>query len=145
MDKKQDRRLHYGRLTTVEHKRRELYADIPAGTAVEDILKPDYWVHYAAEIRPLDIIECFCEDGSWEASLRVFFVSTTEVKAQLRSKTLYNAKEEVSDSDTHEVVWKGPSNKFAVVHKGTKAVVKDGLYPKDKAFEFLREHLQAVA
>lgn len=133
--------LHFGKLVEIGHARRELSANIPAGTPMEVILEPSYWKHYTRDIQPGDVIEAFCEDGLWEASLRVMFVSTAEVKLAIRWQVDYEAIEEEVDSETHIVVWKGPAMKFAVVRKDTGEIIEKGLYPKSEAFNYLRRHL----
>ena len=135
-------RLHMGRITEAVHQRNHWFADIPAGVTMETIMRPDYWAHHAQFLRPLDQIEAFCEDGSWEALFRVMFVSVAEVKLSI----IYSVEHDSSDeeevaSDLHEIKWKGPALKFCVVHKGTKEVIKDHLYPKQEAMAYLRKHL----
>ncbi len=131
-------KLHYGRLLSVEHARRELVANIPAGTSLETVLNPEYWSHYTKDITPNTIIECMCEDGSWEASLRVMFVSQTEVQTQVRWKATYDKVDVVEESETHFIKWISPANKFGVVRTSDKTVVKDGFYPKKQAQQFLQ-------
>lgn len=134
-------RLHAGRLSPVEHKRAELFADIPAGTAPEALLNPDYWQHLAAQLRPLDLIEAFCEDGSWEGLYRVMFVSSAEVVLSPVRITRHGQPGQIDDHETFEIKWISPSKKFGVVHRGNGSVVKDGLYPKSQAYSYLQKHL----
>lgn len=143
MEVKQKPRLHFGRLSEVVAVRREMYADIPADTPIETILESDYWMHYARDLRPMDIIEAFCEDGSWEANLRVMFVSTTDVKVEVRWKKNYEVADFVGETDSHEIKWKGPVRKFAVIHKETGNVVKDN-FTKEQAHEFLRDYIKQI-
>ena len=138
-------KLHFGRLKEVVHARRELFAEIPANTSIEDIMKPEYWAHYSRELKALDIIEAFCDDGTWECSLRVMYVSPSEVKVALRSKVMYDAEEvETTETDTHEIRWKGPVAKYAIVRRDNNEVVESKLYPKSEAAAALRRHLQQI-
>ncbi len=123
---------------------RTLTAEIPAGTPIETVMKPDYWAHYTRDIRPMDILWPYCEDASWEANLRVQFVSSVEVKTKLLWKVEHEKADDVVESETHEVVWKGPAVKYAVVHKDTGEVIKNRLFPKSEAHNFLRRHLQEL-
>lgn len=141
-DKKHQPALHFGRLTSASHKWNEYAAIIPADTPKEAVLDPHYWKHYTRDLKPSDIITCFCEDGSWEASYRVMFVSKAEVKISLRWEASHEAYEPEADSETHEIKWVSPTNKFAVVRKDTGEVIKEGLYPKSEAYDYLRRHLQ---
>lgn len=134
--------LHMGRLQEIGHARRELSALIPAGTKIDTILDPTYWKHYVRDIRPMDVIEAFCEDGSWEVSLRVMFVSTAEVQLKVRWHQEYDvSQEEEIESDILAVKWKGPAMKFAVIRKDTKEIIQSGFYPKGEAFKHLAKHL----
>ncbi len=134
--------LQFGRLTEVGHVRRELAINVPEGVSLETVLQPTYLKHYARDIRPADIIEALCEDGSWEASLRVMYVSTAEVRMQVRWQTDYDEMvEDEPESDTHEVKWKGPAMKFAVVRKDNKEIIQSGFYPKSDAHNFMAKHL----
>jgi hypothetical protein len=138
-------KLHYGRLTPIEHARRELFAEIPEGVTLEDILRPEFWSHYARDFKPMDLVEAFCEDGSWEASLRVMLVTDVEVKMSLRWEVRHDkVAPEEEKTETHEIKWKGPAMRFAVVRKDTGEVIKDHLYPKSQAAQYLKNHLQAI-
>lgn len=129
--------LHYGRLKLVEHARQELCADIPAGCTMKDVLRPEFWKHYVNALVPGSIIECMCEDGAWEASLRVMFVSETGVETAVRWSQTYEAKDRPQESATHEIRWISPTKKWAVIHKESNKVVQDEFYPKKKAQQFM--------
>lgn len=139
-------KLHFGRLKEVVHARNEYFAEIPNGTTIEDILKPEYWAHYAKDkLRPLDVIECFCDDASWECSLRVMYVAKTEVKMSLRWKVAHdNVLPEETETDVHEIKWHGPTAQFAIVRKDNNEVLKDRLYPKSEAAAYLKRHLEQM-
>jgi len=130
----------------IEHARREMFADIPAGTRIEEILQPTYWAHYTRELKPLDVIEAFCEDGSWEASFRVMFVGTVEVKLSLRWKAEHQPIQvDEAESDIYQTKWRGPKCKWSVVRKDDGKVIADGLFPKAEALNYMKNHLRAVA
>lgn len=137
-------RLHFGRLQAVGHARREMAADIPAGTTLETILEPSYWAHHTRDLRPGDVIEAICEDGTWEASLRVMFISTAEVKSVVRWKAEYDMVEPGIDSDTYEVRWINIGKKYGVVRRDDGSVIKDGFYPIEQAHGFLKSHLSEM-
>lgn len=46
----------------------------PAGVTLEQVCEPGYWASVAQEFRRArwPLVEVICDDGSWEASLRVF-------------------------------------------------------------------------
>lgn len=139
-------RLHFGRLRLAEQVRTLHYADIPAGLKLEDVMKPAFWAHYTREMRPNDLIETVCEDGTWEALLRVMFISTAEV---VLSKVYHVVHDKASademSTDVHEIKWISPQVKYAVVRKDNGTVIKDHLYPKDQAIAYLQQHMKSIA
>lgn len=141
-EKKMPPKLHYGRLHKDEASIwRRLAADIPAGTTLETILQPEYWAHYVREIEPTNIITAFCEDGTWEAELRVMYVDNAGAKVAVRWQVEYDAKEiEVADTEAFakKVKWISPGAKFAVVGP-TGEVIKSGFYPRQQAINYLRQ------
>jgi len=143
-DKKFKSALHMGRCSPSGHKWNRYDVTIPAETNPEDLLDPHYWRHYGALLKPSDILECFCDDGSWEASYRVMFVSRAEVKLSLRGEVVRHDKTPDEESDTHEIKWGGPAVKFRIQRKDTGEVIRDGLYPKSEAYNFMRQHLQSI-
>ena len=138
--------LHFGRLVETGHAWKSYTADIPAGSSLDHILAPTYWKHYTRQLKPLDVIEAMCEDGSWEASLRVTFVSRAEVKMVVRWMAEYSVDAfEAIESTTHEVKWINVGRKYGVVRKDTGEVIQDKLYPEAEAQAYLKTHLQALA
>ena len=141
------KRLHMGRMQPATGARQHLFIDLPAGTEPNDLLDPGYWAHYSQGVRPSDLLEVFCEDGSWEGLYRVMFVSSAEVKIVPIYVSQHGdaGAEGASDSsDTHHVVWKGPTRKYAVARKDSGEVIKDALYPKSEAFQYMHHHLASL-
>jgi hypothetical protein len=140
-------KLHFGRLKEVEHVRREWFMDVPAGIMLDDVLKPGYLVNFTKNLRPLDRIEAFCEDGSWEAMLRVMFVGQTEVKTRViyRLDTSEPGDDNVAPlSETYDIIWRGPVLRFCVINTVTREIIKDHLYPRAEAMQYLRQHLHTM-
>jgi hypothetical protein len=73
-------KLMPGRMKNAEADRQCLHVDVPAGTDLETVMEPLWWGNYARAARPKDIIEVFCDDGTWEARFRVLFVSNQEIR-----------------------------------------------------------------
>ena len=137
-------RLHFGKINEASHARRELFASIPAGTELKTILEPAYWAHHTRDLRPMDLIEAVCDDGSWEASLRVMFVAKTEARVSVRWKTEYAHSEntpKIPDSP-YSVKWLNIGKKYAVVLTETQEVIEDKLFPEDEAHKALARHIK---
>lgn len=139
-------KLQAGRLSPAGSRRNPWFVELPAGTTPEQIMVPGYWAHYVHKLAPLDLIEVFCEDGSWEWLYRVMFVGGGEVRlSPVGAITRHDRADEEPDSDLYDVKWISPVNKYGVVNKATGAVIKDRLYPKAQAIGYLREHLGRVS
>ncbi|KKM04207.1 hypothetical protein LCGC14_1766540, partial [marine sediment metagenome] len=137
-------RLHFGRLKQTSAAHKDHFADIPAGVDFKTALQPSFWAHHVRDLRPLDTIEMFCEDGSWEALCRVMYVGEAEANLKKVYYVEHGATEEVSASEAYEVKWKGPGAQFCVVRKEDGKVIQDKLYPKDKAQAYLANYLKSM-
>lgn len=137
-------RLHFGKLKQISAAYRPLFADIPAGVDFNTALRPSFWAHHVRDIRPLDTIEMFCEDGSWEALCRVMSVGQAEVNLSKISYAEHGTAEPDVFSETYELRWKGPVLKWCVVRKEDGMVIADKLYPKAEAQARLANHLKGT-
>ena len=138
-------KLHFGRLKEIEHVRRDWFMDVPAGVVLDDVLKPGYLAHYTKTLRPLDRIEAFCEDGSWEAMLRVMFVGQVEVKTRVISVLNTVETDNVAPlSDAYDIIWRGPVLRFCLISTVSREIIKDRLYQRAEAIQYLRQHLQTM-
>lgn len=134
--------LHFGKLQQIEMAEVSYRATIPAGVLVEDVVRPSFWKHYAKQLKINDTICALWEDGSQEVDLRVRHVANGEVRAVIRHHIVYDEVDEADlSTDAHEVVWKGPSAKWCVINKDTKAVVKDKINSKVEASEYMKTHM----
>ena len=136
--------LHFGKLTEKEHKARTWRAEVPSGTTLNAVMIPSYWAHYTKLIRPGDDIDVTCEDASWRALLWVMFVGTAEIKTELFYSKDFTTAEPADTSDIYAIVWKGPVMKWAIVNKQGGAIIKDHLFPKSEAANYLRQHLNIM-
>lgn len=137
-------RLHFSKMGVAKSKRNSWFAAIPAGTDPKTLLKPDYWANCVKGIKPLDTIEAFSEDASWEALYRVMFVSPIEVRLSPIYEVRHGADEETVTSDTYEVAWKGPMRKYSVLMRATGEVIKEGFHPKSMAETFMLQHMKSL-
>lgn len=137
-------RLHFGRLKTAAGARNDHFVEVPHGVNLATILVPDYWANVATRLRPMDRIEAFCEDGSWEALLRVMFTTANEARLSVIYAVEHEPGAARAISDVYEVRWKGPGAMWAVVRSDTGAVIKDHLFPQAAAVAYLRDHLMQI-
>ena len=125
--------------------RQHYVADIPSGVDLKTVLTSDYWKHVAPQLRPLDLIEAINEDGSWEAMLRVMYASPTEVKLDVIFKRERAVEAPTADKDSaYRIAWISPGAKFGVFNKDGNVPIKDHLYPKSAAYDYVKEHLREM-
>ena len=134
------------RMKLAEYERQDWIANAEPHHTVEDILKPGYWAHMAAQMTPYDHIEVRAEDGSWVAYLLVVQADRLWAKVVLTNKIdLVSAEEMPSTTPQHRVEWKGPQRRFGVVRVEDSEVVRDGFQTKDEARLWMREHEQTIS
>lgn len=56
------------------------FAMIPVGHTPEDLLQPEYWMHWAKRLRPNYFVQVRAEDGSFDGQLLVIQASDTWAK-----------------------------------------------------------------
>lgn len=115
-------------------------------TPFEDLLRPDYWAHVAANILPGDRIDVLAEDMSYFAELLVVDASRQWVKVKLLRKTELSSEESqpIEADDEHEVKWRG-NRRWSVVRKADGAILQEELSSKSAAYAWLSEHQKKVA
>lgn len=142
-------RLHFGSVKEAKARRNHWFADVPAGTSIDTVLTPQYWTHFAGEpdrtqIRELDLMEVFCEDGTWEGLFRVMFVGPGEVKLSVIWTVEHEAPLPEIDSGAYFIQHKGPAVRWCVINKDTKEYVQKGLLSEQDAHKFLSNHLRRL-
>lgn len=127
---------------------RHVWMHTPAsGITFEDVQKPDYWSHVAAQLRPCARIEVISEDMSWFGELLVLDSDRLWAKvAPLRFVELASREvpPEIAASG-YEVAYKGPEKKHVVIRKSDKAIVQEGIARKADAEAWVTEHLKTLA
>lgn len=117
------------------------------GVSFEDMQKPDYWSHVAAQLRPCARIEVICEDMSWFGELLVIDADRLWAKvAPLRFVELASKEvpAEIAASG-YEVAYKGQEKKHVVIRQSDKAIVQEGIAKKADAEAWIKEHVKALA
>lgn len=121
---------------------------VPLGVEAAELLKPAFWAHHAAKLKPYDEIRARAEDGSWIADYIVTDCSRTWAKVSLKAlhqlTTADVAISQASESevkafiDAHSITYRG-AHKFCVVRKADSAVLLEGAQ-KDDAKAWLEKH-----
>ena len=129
---------HYARLN--------LFAEVPEGTTLEDVLTPEYWANHTQRLKRGAVIEILAEDNSLDCEVRVLKVGQTYAHVRLLRVYTEQAGKR-SDQKIHEDVkvdYGGKQDRWRVMHRGE--VVTAGLETKveaEKAAEDYRHKLAA--
>jgi hypothetical protein len=67
-------------LSLAQYVSQTYFTFIPMGHRPEDLLQPEYWVHWARRLRPNYFIRVRAEDGSFDGELLVIQASDTWAK-----------------------------------------------------------------
>lgn len=121
------------RFGLAEYKRSVWTAMIPVGTAVEELSKPEYWAHIAAQTKTYDRIEAQAEDGSFWIDLLVIKAE----KSALHTRPIHfidlkpKAKVESAD-EPFFTKFRGP-RRWSVLRASDKAVMVEDIATEDEA------------
>jgi hypothetical protein len=137
-----------GALQLFEEVSQRYDAEIAQGVAPEELLKPAFWAHRAARLRPLDEIRARAVDGTWMAEYVVLDCSRTWARVQLkgfwRLTTADVAATQASEEDVkafiaaHDVRYRG-GQKYSIVRLSDGAVLEQGIADKVEASRRLEE------
>lgn len=131
------------RMRLAEYERQDWVANVEYGITLDDIREPGFWAHMASQMRPYDHVEVRAEDGSWVAYLIVTGCDRTWAKVCVdRVVNLTTKDVSLSQEARHEVVWKGPHHKWAVIRLSDSEMVKNEFADKEAASAWMREHEQ---
>ncbi len=143
---KRDVVLNPQRIGLVEYKQQNWVANAAEGTEIQDVLRPGYWAHTAAQFQSYDRIEVREESGLWILELLVLETALNWAKVYVLHKhEITGAAEEPPAASQHKVEWKGPQHKHAVIRLSDGAIIKDGFSDKAAAFIFLKQHEAVVS
>lgn len=139
------RQLTTSQLKPAEYVRREFVISPPAGTTLEDIQRPDYWAHIAAQLRPWDFIEVRPEDEAFMARLMVRAAERTWARVMVLD--VYPLNEETHEGpvdDAFVVGWGGPVQRWRAVRKSDNTVVVKNQATKSDAEAALADYVKAL-
>lgn len=144
------KKLTSSRFRGAEFKRNAWRASPANGETLEDVMKPEYWTHVAAQLRPLDRIEVVPEDMSFFAELlvtkcdRLFAKTVVITHVPLTEEAKPAAKPVPAGNGVeYKVEWKGGA-KFCVIRSDGEVISK-GHAAKEDAQTALDEYLKQAA
>jgi hypothetical protein len=106
---------------------------VPAGTPLSAVMTRDYWIHIQNQMRPLDVINCVAEDGTFDVTIRLLSKTSTELRFRLIREAKIDVAVAISReeaTDRFRVVSGGRAGGWRVQERATGQIIADGL---DKA------------
>jgi hypothetical protein len=134
-----------GSCRLAEHARRDFVIDAQPGVTIEDLQKPETFVHLAEQFRVFDHLEVRAVDGSFVAQFIITGCGKNWAKLY---KTAYyelsKAVKEVPDSPvTFE--WGGPAHKWRIKRKVDNEVLERGFGSSEEAEKWWSENGKIAA
>lgn len=150
IEKKVEPRRPTGKLKNSEYERTVYCIGVEPGASLEDVQKPEFWAHVAAQLKPNDRIEVVPHDFAWFAELIVMTCDRTWAKTALLRFVELTGHEvshelRVPLSAGYKVEYKGPTKKHCVIRESDKTIVQEGIALKAEAERWVAEHVQAMA
>lgn len=142
-------RLRVSDLVLSVHANTEYVAKIPAGTPLDEVLKPEYW----ASVAPTrnwefgDTISLKPYDGRYWAKLLVLDAGPSWLKVQVIQFVEVEPAErgEENDFPGYRIEWQNITTKFAIIRESDKEVLRSGFKTKHSAGTWLIEHMKAMS
>lgn len=94
-----NRRIKESQMAVAEYARQDLIVTPEQGTTIEEMQAPEYWVHIARRLRPMDRIEVRPADGMWWAELLVRVVETMAVRVHVLRLEVFGRTEGMTEID----------------------------------------------
>jgi hypothetical protein len=119
---------------------------VPVGTTVEQLFEPQFWANVARHLRPSSTIEVHWDDASQFAELYVLDAGRNWASVDvLRHKKELKRPELKHLADEYDVGFNGPVERFRIVRRSDRAVIKSGFATEGEARQFLAEYKRKMA
>jgi len=129
------------RFKLAAHERNVWAMTAEHGTTVDDIMKPEYWMHLAPQLRPYDRIEVRIDDGVFFLELLVIQSGQNWAKVfKLNEHQLVKASLAPVPDGQYGTKWNGPHNKFVVFRKSDNEIISKYHQTEPDAIAAMREY-----
>lgn len=139
--------LNPTRMKEGQYERTHWVATAHANTQPEDLLKPEYFSHVAAKLRPWDKIEARADDGTWYAEFLVLESGRNWARVVMLTKHNLTsadvAQSQAQAMSKLEIVYRGPHSKWSVIRKADNEVLHEGEETQGGAVNWANERLKA--
>lgn len=116
-----------------------------AGTTLAEVLDPQYLTHVAIRMTPGSIVRVMPKDNTYYAELYVRAVGSKSVLLHKLVHISFDGVSEIKDDDDYEVSFGGPMEKYRVVRKSDKSIMKTHLLNREEGNQWIAEHKKSFA
>lgn len=140
------RHIRAGEFAETQYTTKSYDATVESGTTFEDIQKPEFWMHVADKLRPSFKVFVYAADQTFYAELLVLRANRVEAQVAVLNHVdltrATNGDELGRELEKYDIGYAGPANKFRIVHRASRDVVRDGFDNEAAARTWLiNEHL----
>jgi len=119
-----------------DYRRTTWQLQVPSGTTLDDVTRPEYWCNVAGRLKRNDRIEVVCEDAAWRADLAVESIGRMSAKVTVMHAVEQGAGATIDTGDSHyDVGWGGPAHKWRIIRKADNEVMAHGYASQGDAWE----------
>jgi hypothetical protein len=136
-------------------KEQEFQRTVWVATALEntepqDMLKPEYWAHVSAQLKPWDRIEVRANDGAWLAELLVLETARNWARVHiLNAYKLTTGDVSLTQSEIKgrysefRIEHMGPHDKWCIIRRSDNQKLHEGGESQDAAMRWLDDRIKA--
>lgn len=143
--KRQTRKLAQARIKSKEIVQNSWVAFIPHSDTVEDVTNPEYFQHFAANLRPGDEIKCLWDDMTRYVDLLVISAARLHATVAIITNTdLGSVSKAPADdyADKLYVKYRGRYHQYAVMNDAE--VLQHGFDTQDAATLWMRDYRKNI-
>lgn len=139
------RSLVRSRITLADQVRNHWAISPEGGTTIEEVMRPEYTVNIAAQLKRWDVVEVRPDDETYYAQLLVKTAERSGASFWLiQFVELAPAAVAGAGDESFVVGWGGPHQKHRVIRKADNEVLKHGFSSAADARAWAVEHAKAM-
>ena len=137
--------LRPNRLKGAAHVRNVYHVEPAVDDEAEDLLKREYWLHFASQLRAGDKVEMLWESGTQYAEAVVLDADGKGATVAFTIKPMgLTEKAAITDNLGYFPKWRGPHSKWSVLRASDDEVMIEQLSSKPEALRYISETLRAA-
>lgn len=145
-DEKRDVQLNPSRFQLLEHLNVAYGVTVEQGTKLADVMKPAFWAHVAAKLRPYDEVTVRIDDGTWLAKIVVLSTGRAWAKVHLLHEYKLSAADtdlsQAAHNEGYKVMFRGPHLQWCIVRVSDGEPIKEQMQREEEAQAALRDFLK---